>query len=608
MRSRLSFLPLLLVLAPLPAAAQRESSGRQTTSNPGRDVPRAKSGRGASISGRVTADGRPAANISVLMTAAGVQLSGFTGGVSDGSRAVKTEEDGSFSFDDIGEGVYTLSVEVQGYIAESGLAAEDGRLKYYRPGDYAGISLTKGGVITGTITGASGSPVVGIGVGARRIKDAEGHAVSAASDASTFGDIQEWSTDDRGIYRIHSLRPGKYIMSAGGQGVAEAYSKGAPVYYPSATRDTAFEVLVNAGEEITGIDIQYRQREAHAITGQILGGGGAGLMDALLVLLLDASTGLTERTAGSIAVGGSARFGLYGVADGEYDIIAIMQGSRDVKCSPPQRVKVRGADVTGINLTLTTPAQIAGHLELRPLSESSSESACKTSKPLKIGEVILQARLADSGKQTSPSVAALGSHFLGGDPTPDRKGGFSVRLMNGGRYRIGADLPDERWYVERISLPSSAAGKGPVDGARDGITVRAGERVTDVTVTLAEGAGSVSGRVIASQEVPGNSRPRWLRVILIPVEREFADGLLRYAETTVKADGTYSLTNIPPGRYSLIARAIGEDEWQESPHRPRWWDVNSRAILRREAEISGNALELVPCQRLKDYTVTYRGN
>ena len=72
--------------------------------------------------------------------------------------------------------------------------------------------MIRGGAITGTVTNALGEPVVAVRVRATMVRDARGEVPKFM----TFG-LMEQSTDDRGIYRIYGLRPGTYIVSAGGQ-------------------------------------------------------------------------------------------------------------------------------------------------------------------------------------------------------------------------------------------------------------------------------------------------------------------------------------------------------------------------------------------------------
>ena len=50
------------------------------------------------------------------------------------------------------------------------------------------------------------------------------------------------TTDDRGRYRLYGLKPGTYLVIAGGireNTLPTAYDGNAPTFFPSATRDAA---------------------------------------------------------------------------------------------------------------------------------------------------------------------------------------------------------------------------------------------------------------------------------------------------------------------------------------------------------------------------------
>src|SRR5262249_4529256 len=85
---------------------------------------------------------------------------------------------------------------------------------YYRPGDQVTIRMTKGGVITGKVTDSQGQPAVQIPVQAIRLRDEKGRP--ARQVAKPFSTSEGANTDDRGIYRLHGLEPGVYLVSAGG--------------------------------------------------------------------------------------------------------------------------------------------------------------------------------------------------------------------------------------------------------------------------------------------------------------------------------------------------------------------------------------------------------
>jgi hypothetical protein len=106
-------------------------------------------------------------------------------------------------------------------------------------------------------------------VRAFRVRDENGKPVDGGSA------FNERLTDDRGSYRIYSLLPGTYIVSAGGAsrffgGFTTGYDQDAPTFAPSSTRDGAMELQVRSGEEVNA-DIQYRAEPGHAISGTVAG-------------------------------------------------------------------------------------------------------------------------------------------------------------------------------------------------------------------------------------------------------------------------------------------------------------------------------------------------
>jgi hypothetical protein len=107
-----------------------------------------------------------------------------------------------------------------------------------------------------------------------------------------------------------------------------------------------------------------------------------------------------------------------------------------------------------------------------------------------------------------------------------------------------------------------------------------------VTATLTKGAARLQGTV---------TTPQPTRVHLVPVEKEAADDLLRYAEVAADSTGAFTLRHLAPGKYWLLARPLTDAT------RPAAWDNAERAKLRRDAEAANQVIQLQPCQRVADY-------
>jgi hypothetical protein len=602
----ISFLLLSVVLVLGIIAGQARPPAQRAEKSPGV----------RSISGRILADGGPAIQVQVMLTPARGISTSMAAAVT-GLNVTETDDSGVFRIDDLAPAAYTVVATLPGYVVESGLSDENGQPAHFWPGDSISIRMIKGGVITGKVTSQSGSPVAGIRVAAARLRDLEGRPVPF-DVIDMWGRARQWKTDDRGIYRIFGLQPGVYVVSAGGSGFFSfgsttrgAYDDDSPSFSPSGTRDTATEITLHGGEELGGVDIRFREAKSHAVSGVITGSIPVGsLIGGAAVVVTHAETGMPQAMGYAIGTETPRNFALYGIPDGRYDVVAIGGiGGEDMTASPLRKITVSGADVSGMELHLGPFSQIAGHVVLERLQETDRKTGCPASGPARPVQEALLFTHRDEGSRSasraSDEPAGLSMAFLsiGDSFTADSKGNFVARLMSGGRYRIQARLPSDDWYLRSVTLPPLAASKPPVD-AGDGFRVKQGERLGNLMVTVAEGAAGLAGRVIAAESK--NRLPAKLRVVIVPAEKESADKILRYAQTSVGSDGSFSVKNIAPGRYFLVVRPVSDEEWSQANRRPAWWHPEARAALRCEAESANIVVDLPPCKRIRDYVLSYK--
>jgi hypothetical protein len=401
-----------------------------------------------------------------------------------------------------------------------------------------------------------------------------------------------------------------------------AYDADAPTYYPSATRDGAVEVQVQTGQELPDIDIRHRGERGHAVSGTITGAFGAsdfGTAGASVVLRR-ATTGESEGFAFLVSTGETRSFLLEGIADGDYDLTASSGGESDKgagTASQPLRVTVRGADVTGLRLSLAPLAAVAGRVAFETLSATdAARPECKEARPPATYEsLVFAARDVRANDPTaSPFVNAP-------ERAPDERGEFVLRNLTPGRYRLGLRLIDDNLFARSITqaaasnaAANNASGQAAAantaranvaDLARNGLSVDAGERLAGVTITVAQGAASLRGRLAPADDAE-HLAGTW-RVHLVPAEPERAEDVLRYAETLAQPDGSFTFKNLAPGRYHLTARAVADAELRTAARQRRAaWDAATRAELRREAEAAKTSIALTPCQRAEDFTLRVR--
>src|SRR5262249_21705805 len=201
----------------------------------------------AAISGKVTIEGVPVAGVPVLLLK------------SDGPIAATvargtTDADGNYRVADIPAGQYKVDAFAPAfYYPSSEFFGARGRPISLRDGETAdGIDfkLVRGGVITGRVSDSSGKPVVE--------EDLEAVKIDENGQDSPMPYREEFRTDDRGVYRLYGLEPGRYLVSIGRR--SGAFMAGGPhrfyelTFHPGVTeRRSAAIVELSSGGEATAI-------------------------------------------------------------------------------------------------------------------------------------------------------------------------------------------------------------------------------------------------------------------------------------------------------------------------------------------------------------------
>ncbi|HSE98864.1 MAG TPA: hypothetical protein VLD57_11420, partial [Blastocatellia bacterium] len=404
----------------------------------------------------------------------------------------------------------------------------------------------------------------------------------------------------------YGLEPGIYHVASGGRSPIPSkpgpYDKDAMTYYPSGTADTAADVALRAGEEVTGIDIRYRGTAGYSISGSISAAPDF-LQGGVFVMLTHGPSGSLLGTIFVVPGNQSRGFIFDGIGDGDYYVTAYANSvmrEGEVASASPRRISVKGGDVTGANLTLTPLGTIKGHVVIERSLGADLKQNCGEHPAPQLREVVVSVR---SGNRNRPEREYL-SLLDGFLSTSLSEGGeVLIRHTDAGQHFIVIDLPAGPLYVKAISLPVATPGAAKIDAARNGINLKAGGRLDGLVITLAEGAARLAGKVAPAKE--GSALPARMRVHLVPAEQESAEETLRYAEVLTGADESFEFFNIAPGRYWVVVRAVPEEESPEVAPRPLAWDASGRAGLRFEGEAINAVVELKPCSHLAAFTVRY---
>ena len=309
----------------------------------------------------------------------------------DGSvtRTTFTNDAGKFTVAGLPAGRYTLAASKPPY-----LRTNYGAKRYDRPGTPITLKeaeqmpdltlrMTRGAVLSGTITDENGAPASGVTVRALqlRVQNGERTFVTVAASGSTFE-----TTDDRGMYRFFGLPPGDYtvnaqprlnsgeikamteaeiraVMQALAQQTAQTPGTGAPaqappqqrdveattvayagVFYPGATvASSASTVTIAAGEERRGVDFPLKLVRTARVEGIVVPPPGVA-PQAVQIMMMPASTTGGVAAAGAaieimamnrVVPGPDGKFQITGVAPGDYTISARVNGIPPGAPPPP---------------------------------------------------------------------------------------------------------------------------------------------------------------------------------------------------------------------------------------------------------------------------------
>ncbi len=515
-------------------------------------------------------------------------------------RLAMTDNEGHFEVTGLSAELYGVSAFAPGYVSPP--REPDSPPVYYRLGDSISLRMIKGAVITGSVLSATGEPVVQVTVRALLIRDANGEKPQFPFNQTPR------ATDDRGIFRIYGLLPGTYLVSAGGRGSfgfsSVAFDSDTPTYAPSSTRDTATEITVRAGEEIGGVNIRYRGEPGHAVSGQVVGlAVGPGPAQPSITLM-EIANGVPLTNSFSFQPLGKG-FSFNGVSDGDYVLTAQLSlAPGEILVSDPRRVTVKGADVTGVELALKPLASVSGKVSLEP---STAPECANKRRPL-FAETLVAARRSERGEMKDQPRPISFSVAQG---SPNKSGEFMLRNLSPGQYSLSTRFFAKYWFLRSVARPSATTRPGSEkpglpnrqsDLARNGLTLAGGERANGVTITLAEGAGSLRGSIKVAS---GETVPPRMVLYLVPAEKENAEDVLRFFSAEVNSDATFAFNNLPPGRYFALTRILepNDPRTEAKLRAPEAGDL--RTQLRRAGEAGKASLEFKHCQNIVDYRMPF---
>jgi hypothetical protein len=312
-----------------------------------------------SISGKVTIKGKPAAGVSILAKGSNDYQSRITT-----PHSARTDQTGTYRITNLPAGSYEISTITPALVStnqSSSIVVSDGEQV-----EDVDISLVPGGVITGQIKDSEGEPLIEQPVKITPVNEQLPGGFNRSLMARMYSTNN--STDDRGIYRVFGLPPGKYKVSVGESGTGKKSSREyyKETFYPSVT-DAAKATIVEVteGSEKNNVDIVVgRPGETFRVAGRVVDGETGRPLPNIeygvgqRIVHDQNTTSSSSETSGTVT-NANGEFKLENIAPGTYTIFTVVRGESDIPAASVT-FEVIDRDLTDLLIKTTKGSSLSG--------------------------------------------------------------------------------------------------------------------------------------------------------------------------------------------------------------------------------------------------------
>jgi len=479
----------------------------------------AKTPRG-SVSGRITIKDKPAAGVMV-------GLRRFDGmNPFEKMPSALTDQDGVYHITNVAAGSYHVVPTAPAYVSPSSdynvqpvVVNEDENI------EGVNFSLVRGGVITGKVTDADGRPVIQIQVDIFRAD-----LIDRQAPVRQMYPVNNAMTDDRGIYRVFGLLPGKYKVAAGrsdeftgGFTIAQrnTYKQ---VFHPDVS-DSAKATVIEVGEagEAKDVDINLgRTMQTFSVSGHVINNETGLPVPNVRYGLTRIIGDRSDYVNTGIAANERGDFITEGLLPGKYAIVQYADPANELRLET-MTFEVVDQDITDLAIKLAKGASISGVVVL----ESDDKAARSKMSELQLrGFVSVAAGYSNS---VSSLIATDGGFHFGGL----QNGALNISLTE-----KNMPFPPKGFAISRIE--------------RDGVTVprlqmKDGEPVTGVKVFVSYGTATLRGVITVEN---GTAPPNTHFFVRITKSGEQNSNI---RPPQVDSRGHFLLEGLPAGTYDVSA-------------------------------------------------------
>lgn len=457
--------------------------------------------------------------------------------VLSGDLATMTGGDGQFSFDSVPVGQYLVSVSKPGYQGFGNTGGSRGPRVVHGASTWVETAprhlqvgpempsvtfrIAPSAAIVGIVTLSTSDPADGIALNLYRQQIQFGHPTwSAAGHATTRSD---------GSFRFGNLPPGSYMLETSASLDSPEPNAASrlpvwgypPVYYPGVTDPGSAGVITLAAGQQAEADLSVTRQAFYPVMAAVRSPEGRMAANFEIVDAGGNTTGLPAHfDAREQAVHAN-------VPNGTWMLEGRLYG-REMAAGVAQ-FQVASAPVS-LALNMAQMPRIPVNLR-RELTSTTAPTAAGAG-------VNLMLRRADS----------FGSNGVGFgmSQVPGSEGtAWTLNVIEPGRYWVVAS-PWANLYVSSIT-------SGGTDLASNPLVVMPGSSVAPIDVTLRDDLGSIAGQIqsgsggATTSAVLGDTPViRVYAIPLFPTVQPMPEGL-------VQSDGSFTVNNVPPGSYRVVA-------------------------------------------------------
>ncbi|WP_240752653.1 carboxypeptidase-like regulatory domain-containing protein [Microbacterium hydrothermale] len=327
-----------------------------------------------------------------------------------------------------------------------------------------------------------------------------------------------------GTYRIDGLTPGTYTVHFSARSDANLLEQW---WDGKADADWSSGVTVQAGQAVTGIDASL-QRGAR-VSGRVTFPAGTPSTWAQVVLHPSSDP---HSSAGYATVDAAGDYTVSGLRAGEYTVefqpgasaLAPQWWKDQPTAATATGLTVKAAQsVSGVDATFRKGAVISGRVSV-PTGSSAADASVQVFSAADPSAPVASGAITSDGTYAIPGLAA---------------GAYKV-------FFTGSDVLRSRWYANAATFDTATT-----------LTVAQGQVTSGIDATLTTKA-SIAGAVTLPAGIDPSAGSVTVRAFSL------TDAATAAAQTTLRADGRYTLTGLSAGGYKILFEADGlpvVDEW-----------------------------------------------